>query len=225
MSKRLLYARWDAATSRCVDVKRLGAIGQLPKIVVTGGGIVMVVGMAGFVVSHDGGATFSARTRHPFGEQTGATLADGDGIVVAFTSGQEVDVERTDDGGTTWRRTQVSTEHPTLVPAISFEPGPGKGRLHVVWIGPRDGGAGAVLHSYSDDGGASFSRPETVSDAPFVLHDHSPPPPPSTQDGTWAGDYIALTTIHRKVIAAWGDQRMGAPRSGVFVSIGAGANE
>ena len=80
--------------------------------------------------------------------------------------------------------------------------------------------SGAVFHAFSDDGGTTFSEPARVSDASFPLHAPTPPPAPANQEGTWTGDYLAVTTSRRKVVIAWSDQRAGPRRSAVYVAFG-----
>ena len=225
----LLYARWDRRDPqgpRCVDAQRLDSVGQLPKVVATAHGSVLIFGPGGWIVSADGGKSFGKRRHRAFGKEMDAALVDGDGVAVAETAHGGVGLARTDDDGATWKRAPVTDQSPGLTPAVHFEPGPGRGRVHVVWIGPTAeraaGGkaSGAVFHAFSDDGGATFSEPARVSDASFPLHAPTPPPAPANQEGTWTGDYLAVTTSRRKVVVAWSDQRAGHPRSAVYVAVG-----
>jgi len=93
------------------------------------------------------------------------------------------------------------------------------GRVHVVWMDDRSG-SGAMYHAYSDDTGAHFSPNTRVSDQPFRFPANAPPPPPGTQDGSWVGDYLAVTSAGNRVVVAWSDQRTGAPKSIVQVAVG-----
>ena len=225
----LLYARWergDLQGPRCVDAQRLDALGQLPKVVATAHGSVLVFGPRGWLVSADGGKSFGGRRPRAFGREMDAALVDGDGVAIAETAHGGVGLARTDDDGATWKRASVTDRSPGLVPAVHFEAGPGRGRVHVVWIGPTAEPAagkqasGAVFHAFSDDGGTTFSEPARVSDASFPLHAPTPPPAPANQEGTWTGDYLAVTTSRRKVVIAWSDQRAGPRRSAVYVAFG-----
>ena len=95
----------------------------------------------------------------------------------------------------------------------------GGGRIHVVWMDDRNG-YGAVYHAYSDDQGKTFSDNSRVSDKIFSFPGSAPPPPPATQEGTWIGDYLSVTTVRDKVIVAWSDQRSGTPKSAIYESVG-----
>jgi hypothetical protein len=67
-------------------------------------------------------------------------------------------------------------------------------------------GFGAVYHAPSDDAGANFSSSTRVSDRQFRFPADAPAPPPATQNGTWVGDYLSLTTAGGLAIVAWSDQ-------------------
>ena len=65
--------------------------------------------------------------------------------------------------------------------------------------------------------------PVRISDTPFPFPAKAPPPPPGTQDGSWIGDYIALTSTEETLIVAWSDQRAGPSLATVYVAVGRAA--
>jgi hypothetical protein len=123
------------------------------------------------------------------------------------------------DGGRTWSVKRVAgagAARASRYPTIHVSE---RGRIHIVWMDDRNG-SGALYHVYSDDFGAHFSPETKITDAPFLFPADAPPPPPATQNGTWIGDYISITTIGETVVAAWSDQRDGTPKSVVRTSVG-----
>ena len=130
-----------------------------------------------------------------------------------------ISVQRTDDGGQTWRMSRVDDRMPASAwryPVIHVD---AANRVHVVWMDDRTG-QGALYHAYSDDEGATFSADTRVSDVDFPFPVNAPPPPPATQDGSWIGDYHAITSVDGAVVVAWADQRAGNPLTTVYVSVG-----
>ena len=128
------------------------------------------------------------------------------------------------DGGRTWRTKRVDDAARATAwryPAVHVDP---KGRVHVAWMDDR-AGFGAIYHAYSDDAGATFSPNTRLSDKTFPFPANAPPPPPATQNGTWVGDYLSLTTVGDLAIVAWSDQRAGKPKSVVQISVGSSRSQ
>jgi hypothetical protein len=217
----LLYARSIDGGATCDGQRRLESIGQLPQVVGTAAEL-MIIGPVGYYVSQGGGATFPPRNVRSFGEGLvrAAVSPDRRRVYVAGDStagGLAMHVST--DGGTRWNVTRVDDAGRASAwryPAVHVDQ---KGRVHVVWMDDRSG-FGALYHAYSDDGGDHFSPSTRVSDTPFAFAANAPPPPPATQDGTWIGDYLSLTTARDQVIVAWSDQRAGNPHSVVQVAVG-----
>lgn len=217
----LLYARVAADQVACIDPRRLPSVGPLPQLAETASGLVMV-GPEGYVASHDGGKTFSAAMPRPFGDKLARIAISPDRktvYVVGDSAWNGIKVHASDDGGRTWRRADVVASGPAKgwrFPVLHVDRA---GRVHVAWLD--DGsGSGVVYHSHSGDRGATFSAATKVSDRPFPFPAKAPPPPPGTQDGSWIGDYIALTSVGDAVLVAWSDQRAGPALSTVYVAIG-----
>ena len=219
------YARWDATSKQCVDRQSLPPVGELPQMAASHGRV-LIIGPTGYLVSRDNGASFELKP-YRFADKLAriATSPDGQTVYVVgdAVSGGLV-LYASDDGGDTWHHSRVddaSTASAWRFPAIHVEP---SGRTHVIWMDDRNGG-GALYHAYSDDHGRTFSHNDKISDAAFPFPKDAPPPPPANQNGTWVGDYLALTSVHGKLIAAWSDQRAGFTQSAIYVSVGAAHTE
>jgi hypothetical protein len=217
----LLYASSRDGGRTCGDQRRLGSVGQLPQILDTDFGL-LIVGPEGSYTSPDGGKSFSPKRSRPFGAKlTRVALSPDRRIVYAVGDGTVggLRLHISADGGKTWRITRVDDAARASAwryPALHVEPG---GRVHVAWMDDR-AGFGAVYHAYSDNSGMTFSPNTRVSDQQFRFPANAPPPPPGTQDGTWVGDYLSLTTAGGMVIVAWSDQRAGTPKSVVQTAVG-----
>ena len=217
----LLYARSLDGGKTCVNQQRLDNVGELPQLASTGQEL-LIAGPLGYLVSEDNGNTFSTLKRRAFGDKLArlAMSPDRKNIYVVGDSLQNgLWVHTTNDGGKTWHTSRVDTATNATswrYPAIYVDRG---GRIHVVWMDDRNG-FGAIFHAYSDDGGKTFSDNSRVSDKNFSFPSSAPPPPPATQEGTWIGDYLSVTTVRDKVIVAWSDQRAGPTQSTVYVSVG-----
>jgi hypothetical protein len=217
----LLYASSKDGGRTCADQRRLGAIGQLPQIVDSQSGL-LIVGPEGYYSSADGGKSFSPKMSRPFGAKlTRLALSPDRRTVYAVGDGTlgGLRIHTSADGGKTWRVTRVDDAARASAwryPVVHVEAG---GRVHVAWMDDR-GGFGAVYHAYSDDAGVNFSPNKRVSDQQFRFPASAPAPPPGTQDGTWVGDYLSLTTAGGVVIVAWSDQRAGTPKSVVQLAVG-----
>ena len=214
------YARWDDAAKQCKDRKILPAVGGLPQLAATRDHV-LVVGPMGYLISRDNGATFRPRA-YRFANKLARTATSPDGqivYVVGDSVAEGLMLYMSDDGGESWRRSRIDDGGGAVAwrfPAIHVE---ASGRVHVIWMDDRNG-SGALYHAYSDTRGRTFSRNTKISDTAFPFPKDAPPPPPSTQNGTWVGDYIALTSVHGKLIAAWSDQRAGMSRATIYVSVG-----
>ena len=217
----LLYAKSLDGGKTCVNQQRLDNVGELPQLASTGQEL-LIAGPLGYLVSEDNGNTFSTLKRRAFGDKL-ARLAMSPDRKYIYVVGDSLQnglwVHTTNDGGKTWRTSRVDTATNATswrYPAIHVDRG---GRIHVVWMDDRNG-FGAIFHAYSDDGGKTFSDNSRVSDKNFSFPSSAPPPPPATQEGTWIGDYLSVTTVRDKVIVAWSDQRAGPTQSTVYVSVG-----
>jgi hypothetical protein len=120
-----------------------------------------------FLKSTDGGATFTPKIK--LSDSTVAVPVSGLAVDRSGThvylvwnsayQAQSVFFMRSDDGGATWKPRQEISKAGTKA-SIDVEP---SGRVHLVWE-ENSGSAVDVLHSSSDDHGASFSPPVKVSD-------------------------------------------------------------
>jgi hypothetical protein len=221
----LLFARSTDGGRTCVGQRRLQEVGELPQILDTQFGL-LIAGAEGYYTSADRVA-FSARIAHRFGAEL-TRLAVGPDRRVAYAVGDStgggLQMQSSADGGKTWRTKRVDDAARATAwryPAVHVDP---KGRVHVVWMDDR-AGFGAIYHAYSDDAGATFSPNTRLSDKPFPFPANAPPPPPATQNGTWVGDYLSLTTVGDLAIVAWSDQRAGTPKSVVEVAVGSTQNQ
>jgi hypothetical protein len=217
----LLYARSADGGKTCVGQRRLEGVGQLPQILDTQAGL-LIAGPEGYYTSADRGTSFSPRTARPFGAKLTRLALSSDRRVV-YAAGDStaagLRIQTSADGGKTWRTTRVDDAARATAwryPAVHVDP---KGRVHVAWMDDR-AGFGAIYHAYSDDAGATFSPNTRLSDKTFAFPSGAPVPPPATQNGTWVGDYLSLTTVEDLVIVAWSDQRAGTPKSVVQIAIG-----
>ena len=217
----LLYARSVDDGLSCIQAQRLASVGELPQVVETAQGL-MIVGPDGFYTSEDHGVTFSERHARSFGEKLVRVTVSPDRKRV-YVLGDAVAggplFSTSVDGGRTWFASRVkipASVRASRYPAIRVSEA---GRVHIVWMDDRTG-SGALYHAYSQDSGAHFSTSTVISDARFVFPSDAPPPPPATQNGTWIGDYLAITTIGEVAVVAWSDQRSGTPNSVVRTSIG-----
>jgi hypothetical protein len=219
---QVLYAQSNKDLDQCSNQQRLDSIGQLVQIVGTVSGL-LIIGPEGYFTSADSGHSFSARIPCHCADFLVRAAASPDhrmAYVVGDARQNGLWLQATEDGGKTWRKSRVDTAASASAwryPAIAVSK---SGRVHVTWMDDRDG-HGVVYHAYSDDGGRTFSENARVSDRPFYFPSDAPPPPPATQNGTWIGDYMSLTVVHDKVIAAWSDQRAGLPLSAVYSAVGA----
>ena len=199
----LLYAKSVDGGKTCTNQQRLDNVGQLPQLASIAEAL-LIAGPQGFLVSRNNGDSFSTLNHHAFGDKLTrlAVSPDRRDIYVVGDSIQNgLSVQTTNDGGNTWHTSRVDTATNATswrYPAIHVDE---KGRIHVVWMDDRNG-YGAVYHAYSDDRGKTFSENSRVSDQNFSFPGSAPPPPPATQEGTWIGDYLSVTTIHDKVIVA-----------------------
>jgi hypothetical protein len=216
-----IYGRSSGNLETCSGEQRLGSIGQGPAITGTVDAL-FVLGGAKYLISTDDGHSFSDKNQHIFGG--GVRAAVSPDRRTAYVVGDAVRgglwLQATEDGGKTWRKARVDTAPTALAwryPAIAVSP---TGRVHIIWMDNRDS-HGAVYHAYSDDGGRTFSENARVSDRPFYFSPDWPYPPPANQAGTWIGDYMSVTVVHDKVVAAWSDQRAGTPLSAVYAAVGA----
>lgn len=217
----LLYAKSEDGGKTCANQQRLDNVGQLPQLVSTNE-VLLIAGPLGYIVSRNNGNSFSKLNQRMFGDKLTrlAVSPDRKNIYIVGDSLQNgLSLHTTSDGGKTWRTSRVDTASNATswrYPAIHVD---ARGRIHVAWMDDRNGD-GTVYHAYSDDKGKTFSDNSRVSDKSFLFPGGAPPPPPATQEGTWIGDYLSVTTIRDKVIVAWSDQRGGAPQSAVYVSVG-----
>ncbi len=216
----LLYARSTDGGKTCVGQRRLEGIGQLPQILDTQFGL-LIGGPEGYYTSADR-VVFSPRTARRFGDRlTRLALSPDRRVVYAVgdSTAGGLRIQSSVNGGKTWRTTRVDDAARATAwryPAVHVDP---KGRVHVVWMDDR-AGSGAIYHAYSEDAGATFSPNTRLSDKTFAFPSSAPAPPPATQNGTWVGDYLSLTTVSDLAIVAWSDQRAGAPKSVVQIAIG-----
>jgi hypothetical protein len=217
----LLYARSIDGGKTCSAQHRLESIGELPQIVETATSV-LIAGVGGYYLSSDRGATFTTKVTRTFADKLARVAISPDGRTVyvvgdGATVGLLIHVSA--DGGRTWRVSRVAYSpqaHAWRYPAIHVD---GRGRIHVVWMDDRSG-FGALYHAYSDDGGVHFSADTKISDQSFAFPANAPEPPPATQDGTWIGDYLAVTSAADNVIVAWSDQREGNSKSIVRTAVG-----
>jgi hypothetical protein len=178
-------------------------------------------GPDGYYTSADGVA-FSPRTARRFGAELTRLAMSPDRrnvYAVGDSTAGGLQIQTSRDGGKTWRTTRVDDAARATAwryPAVHVDP---KGRVHVAWMDDR-AGFGAIYHTYSDDDGATFSPNTRLSDKTFAFPSSAPVPPPATQNGTWVGDYLSLTTVGDLVIVAWSDQRAGTPKSVVQLAVG-----
>jgi hypothetical protein len=218
---QLLYASSRDAGKTCVAQSRLAGVGQLPQVVDTQFGL-LIVGPEGYLTSADRGKSFSPKASRSFGAKL-TRLALSPDRRTAYAVGDSIAgglrIQTSVDGGKSWRVTRVDDAARATAwryPAVHVDVG---GRVHVAWMDDRSG-FGAIYHAYSDDAGVSFSPNTRLSDQQFRFPPNAPAPPPGTQDGTWIGDYLSLTTTAGVVIVAWSDQRAGTPKSAVQIAIG-----
>jgi hypothetical protein len=217
----LLYARSIDGGKTCSAQHRLESIGELPQIVETATSV-LIAGVGGYYLSSDRGATFTTKVTRTFADKLARVAISpdrrtvyvvGDGATVGLL------IHVSADGGRTWRVSRVAYSpqaHAWRYPAIHVD---GRGRIHVVWMDDRSG-FGALYHAYSDDSGVHFSADTKISDQSFAFPANAPEPPPATQDGTWIGDYLAVTSAADNVIVAWSDQREGNSKSIVRTAVG-----
>jgi hypothetical protein len=217
----LLYARSEDSGKSCMHQQAFASIGQLPQAIDLTAGL-MIVGPAGFYISADHGIHFSPRVVQRFGLalSRAATSPSRDRIYVvgdSMTGG--ITLQASVNGGKNWHATRVDDAPRATAwryPALHVD---ARGRVHVIWMDDRSG-SGGLYHAYSENLGASFSPSTRVSDEPFRFPRNAPPPAPATQDGTWIGDYHAVTSVGDQIIVAWSDQRAGTPKSVLRVAIG-----
>lgn len=218
---RLLYARSEDGGKHCEAGRRLEATGELAQAADTVSGLYLI-GPAGYYLSADHGTTFPERQPRAFGAKlvrVGVSPDRRTVYAVGDSTAGGLWMHASSDGGRTWRRTRIDDAVRASAwryPAVHVD---GKGRIHVVWMDDRTG-HGALYHAYADDSGASFSANTRVTDRPFAFPSDAPPPPPATQNGTWIGDYLAVTSVGDRVIVAWSDQRAGLARGVVRVAVG-----
>jgi hypothetical protein len=217
----LLYARSIDGGKTCSAQHRLESIGELPQIVETATSV-LIAGVGGYYLSSDRGVTFTTKVTRTFADKLARVAISpdrrtvyvvGDGATVGLL------IHVSADGGRTWRVSRVAYSpqaHAWRYPAIHVD---GRGRIHVVWMDDRSG-FGALYHAYSDDGGVHFSADTKISDQSFIFPANAPEPPPATQDGTWIGGYLAVTSAADNVIVAWSDQREGNSKSIVRTAVG-----
>jgi hypothetical protein len=217
----LLYARSIDGGKTCSAQHRLESIGELPQIVETATSV-LIAGVGGYYLSSDRGVTFTTKVTRTFADKL-ARVAIGPDRRTVYVVGDGATVglliHVSADGGRTWRVSRVAYSpqaHAWRYPAIHVD---GRGRIHVVWMDDRSG-FGALYHAYSDDGGVHFSADTKISDQSFIFPANAPEPPPATQDGTWIGDYLAVTSAADNVIVAWSDQREGNSKSIVRTAVG-----
>ena len=221
----LLYARSTDGGKTCVGRRRLQEVGELPQILDTQFGL-LIAGAEGYYTSADR-AAFSARIAHRFGAKLARLAVSPDRRVVYVVGDSTrggLQMQMSTDGGRTWRTKRVDDAARATAwryPAVHVDP---KGRVHVAWMDDR-AGFGAIYHAYSDDAGATFSPNTRLSDKTFPFPANAPPPPPATQNGTWVGDYLSLTTVGDLAIVAWSDQRAGKPKSVVQISVGSSRSQ
>ncbi|MBV9633062.1 MAG: exo-alpha-sialidase [Methylobacteriaceae bacterium] len=220
-ARGLLFARSLDDGRTCLQAQRLAGLAELPQVV-EAAQATLIVGPGGYYTSKDHGVTFSVRRTRRFGQKLVRVDVSPDRkrvyVVGDSVSGGLV-LSISEDGGNTWSVTHIGAADQVRAwryPAVHVNE---DGRVHIVWIDDR-GGSAALYHVYSDDGGARFSTATKISDAPFIFPADAPPPPPATQDGTWIGDYLSLTTFGKTVVVAWSDQRAGTPKSVVRTSVG-----
>jgi len=224
-SGALLYARSTDGGKTCVGQRRLQEVGELPQILDTQFGL-LIAGADGYYTSADRVA-FSARTAHRFGAELTRLAVSPDRrvvYVVGDSTGGGLQMQTSADGGKTWRTRRVDDAPRATAwryPAVHVDT---KGRVHVAWMDDR-AGFGAIYHAYSDDAGATFSPNTRLSDKTFPFPANAPPPPPATQNGTWVGDYLSLTTVGDLAIVAWSDQRAGTPKSVVQIAVGSSRSQ
>ncbi len=217
----LLFANSADGGKTCLSQRRLNGIGQLPQIVDTQFGL-LIAGPEGYYTSPDRGASFSSRVSRSLGAKLTRLALSPDRHTVYAVGDSTADglrIQMSADGGKTWRVTRVDDAARATAwryPAVHVDSG---GRVHVAWMDDR-AGFGAIYHTYSDDAGAHFSPNTRVSDQQFRFPANAPVPPPATQNGTWIGDYLSLTTAGDVVIVAWSDQRAGTPKSVVQIAVG-----
>jgi hypothetical protein len=217
----LLYARSADGGKTCVHQRALASIGQLPQAVDVSAGL-MIVGPAGFYISADHGMRFSPRVVHRFGlglARAAASPSRDRIYVVGDSMNGGLMLQASADGGRNWRATRIDDAPRASAwryPALHVD---ARGRVHVIWMDDRSG-SGALYHAYSGNLGASFSASTRVSDEPFRFPRNAPPPAPATQDGTWIGDYHAVTSVGDEIVVAWSDQRTGTAKSVLRVAIG-----
>jgi hypothetical protein len=222
---QLLYARSTDNGKTCVGQRRLPDIGELPQIVDTRFGL-LIVGPSGYFTSVDHGVSFSRKVTRAFGVGLTRSAVSPDrriAYAVGDSTGGGLRIHVTADGGKTWRVTRVDDAARATAwryPAVHVD---ANGRVHVAWMDDRRG-FGAIYHAYSDDTGAHFSPNTRVSDAEFYFPANAPAPPPATQQGTWIGDYLSLTTVGDRAIIAWSDQRAGTPKSVLQMAVGGPSN-
>jgi hypothetical protein len=222
---KLLYARSTDGGKTCVGQRRLQEVGELPQILDTQFGL-LIAGAEGYYTSADRVA-FSARIAHRFGAELTRLAVSPDGravYAVGDSTGGGLQMQTSADGGKTWRTKRVDDAPRATAwryPAVHVDP---KGRVHVAWMDDR-AGFGAIYHAYSDDAGATFSPNTRLSDKTFPFPANAPPPPPATQNGTWVGDYLSLTTVGDLAIVAWSDQRAGTPKSVVEIAVGSSRSQ
>ena len=216
----LLYAKSTDGGKTCVGQRRLKEVGQLPQILDTQFGL-LIAGSEGYYTSADRVA-FSARIARRFGDKLVRLAVSPDRRVVyavGDSSAGGLQIQTSSDGGRTWRTKRVDDAARATAwryPAVHVDP---KGRVHVAWMDDR-AEFGAIYHAYSEDAGVTFSPNTRVSDKTFPFPAGAPVPPPATQNGTWVGDYLSLTTVGDLAIVAWSDQRAGKPKSVVQISVG-----
>lgn len=217
----VLYAQSPDGGATCAHAQRLDSVGSLPQVAVSGAKVA-IVGPDGFLTSSNGGLSFSGVKPMPIGDKLARIVASPDGKTlhaVGDNSWNGLWALTSTDGGANWKRVQVvapGTGKAWRYPAIHVDKSQ---RVHVAWMDDRDG-SGAIYHAFSDDRGAVFSAATRVSDAKFPFPAKAPPPPPGTQDGTWIGDYLSLTSAGDNIIVAWSDQRAGLSLATVYVAVG-----
>lgn len=143
---------------------------------------------AGFAVSFDGGATWTADTLEGTNDLLGKYDAQGDPAVAAHRGGvfylSFIDFSRTDDqnrlgvaksvdGGATWSQLGVVVDHEgpgnhdfedKEYIAVDDTGGPRDGYVYVTWTRFPVAGGTRIHFSRSSDGGATFSTPLPISD-------------------------------------------------------------
>ncbi len=169
-----------------------------------------------YVVSEDGGATFSEPVEVSgdddgvpfyFSNPTFAIDPRGTHRYVAYPAGTPdgrwaLHLATSQDGRTWTRITLGGAPCPNrMTPTLAVER---SGRVHLVW---NEGGAGAGSFAYvaCARGGARCDAPRRISDAPFADYQLI------RHDASWMGEYDALVLDGRTLHAVWEQPVAGDP--------------